>query len=176
MSGHMRYYFTSHGKKNKKGPVSKDSYSQEQAVENRDVILNWKVTSEIDMPDFKRESVFCGLEVPAVCLCLSSDCCLQPAAQAADGNTALRRCETRWYVSKNTSTSNSLYFTAHVWRNRTREDMPVPQLIEVRGNRWILAICFCKLCQPPVASPCECVIDWLVCGWRGWMRVIGGEG
>lgn len=115
----------------------------------------------------RENQFFCGLEAPAVCLCLSSDCCLQPAAQAADGNAALRRCETRWYVSKNTSTSNSLYFTAHVWRNRTREDMPVPQLIEERGNRWILAICFCKLCQPPVASPCECVIDWLVCGWRG---------
>lgn len=71
------------------------------------------------------------------------------------------------YVSKNTSTAISLYFTAHIWRNRAREDTPVPWLKEEWGNRWILAICFCKLCQPPVASLCECVIDWLVCSWKG---------
>ncbi len=37
--------------------------------------------------------VFSGPVAPAVCLCLSSDCSQQPAAQAADGNATLRRCD-----------------------------------------------------------------------------------
>jgi len=129
-------------------------------------MLYWTGKSSVKLISLisRENQIFSG-PVRQLCVCACHHCCLQHRHQME--NAALKRCETRWYVSKKHLYLHQPLLTAHIWRNHAREDMPVPRLKEERGNRWILAIFFCKLWQPPVASPCECVIDWLVSNWRG---------
>lgn len=80
----------------KNGAISVDSNSQEQETNKKKTeTLYYTGNSPVKSICliWTENPVFSGPVAPAVCLCLSSDCSQQPAAQAADGNAALRRCD-----------------------------------------------------------------------------------
>lgn len=80
----------------KNGAISVDSNSREQETKKKKTEMLY-CTGNSPVKSIclisTENPIFSGPVVPAVCLCLSSDCCQQAAAQAADGNAALRRCD-----------------------------------------------------------------------------------
>ncbi len=94
LSWHMRYYFTSHSRK-KMGPFLWIATVRSRRPKKKTKTLYCTGNSPVKSICLisTENLIFSGPVAPAVCLCLSSDCCQQPAAQAADGNAALRRCD-----------------------------------------------------------------------------------